>query len=85
MIFQNAAFPSSISVNSGFSLVDQFAVSDFAISAAGLPIMLKSSLGGLMLVMLDARYHDESDIYELTPQAVRSLSNQIERLDRPCR
>jgi hypothetical protein len=56
VIFQNAAFASSISVNRGFSLFDQLAVSDFAKSAAGLPIMLKSSLGGSMLVALDAMY-----------------------------
>lgn len=67
MIFQNAAFASSISVNKGLSILVQFAVSAFAISAAGLPIMLKSSLGGLILSVLDASYQQYVQYLNLHP------------------
>ena len=53
MIFQNAASFSFISSNSGFRRGVQFAVSDLARSAASLPMIEKSLLGGLILRLLD--------------------------------
>ena len=68
VIFQKAASFSFISVKRGLKRGDHSADSDFAISAASFPMILKSLFGGLILMVLVMTWVPQRMLQSLTFQ-----------------